>query len=311
MAAKIAASVLGRTPPTSAQRSGRPFILEAGLAGFAPSQGTASLGHKRRDVPPRSRHRLEVIEILIRITGSLIALLTVNPCGSPTSHPGWAPDDWVLNLAIAADGATAPPSVLQASDKPGDETTMATSTFGDFLRLGVRHILTGADHLIFLLGLLLVCLRLRAVVVIITSFTLAHTVTLVCSTLNVVSVSSRLVEPLIAITIMAVGLENLLRRDSLKRRAAFAFVFGLIHGFAFAGVLRNLLAGQAGTGLFLPLFSFNLGVEMGQIALAFVVMPILWWLRRSPHFERFGIPGLSALIALIGFYWLIERAVVS
>ncbi len=276
----------------------------------AESRDRARAGHKQRDVSLASRHRWGVVEFLIRIALSWVALLIGNPSDSTVAHSAGMSFGSTAGSPIVADGATARPSAVPDATK-SEPPEAPSSLFGNFLRLGVRHILTGYDHLLFLLGLLLVCVRLRAVVVIISCFTLAHTMTLIVSTLDLLTVPDGLVEPLIAVTIMGVGLENLWRRDELKRRAFFAFAFGLIHGFAFAGVLRSLLAGQAGSGLFLPLFSFNLGVELGQIALALVVVPLLWWLRRSPRFERYGIPGLSVLVALAGFYWLMERTVFS
>lgn len=252
-----------------------------------------------------------MVEFFIRIAVSFASLLIADRSDDARALSDWENISFLSGLVIAADGAPVAPPAVDGAEGTESGSGEATSIFGDFLRLGVSHILTGYDHLLFLLGLLLISGRFRSIVVIISCFTLAHTTTLVCSTLNLLNLSDRMVEPLIALTIMAVGLENLRRRDDLKRRACFAFIFGLIHGFAFAGVLRNLLAGQVNSGLFLPLFSFNLGVEMGQIALALVVVPLLWWLRRSPPFERYGIPTVSVLIALVGFYWLMERAVFS
>ncbi len=184
--------------------------------------------------------------------------------------------------------------------------------FWDFLQLGVRHIWTGYDHLLFLFGLLVVCRSFRSVVIIISCFTVAHSVTLALVTLGAVHLPANLVEPLIAASILFVGVENLVRRGAEpKGRGAVAFGFGLIHGFGFANVLRDLGVGASGSGVAVPLLGFNLGVELGQIAVAAIALPLLWQLRRLPAFTRFGVPILSGIVAAIGLYWLLERTVLG
>ena len=181
-----------------------------------------------------------------------------------------------------------------------------------FVRLGVEHIWTGYDHLLFLFALLAVCASFRASVRVISCFTLGHSLTLVLATLDWVNVPARFAEPLIAASIVYVGVENLVRRGSEPRgRGALTFGFGLIHGFGFASVLRELGVGVNGSGLALPLFSFNLGVELGQIAIAAVVLPLLWQLRKQEWFLRRGVPAISALVALAGLYWLVARTLVA
>jgi hypothetical protein len=177
-----------------------------------------------------------------------------------------------------------------------------------FVKLGIEHIWTGYDHLLFLLGLLIVCARFKSIVAIISCFTLAHSLTLALATLKVLSVSSRFVEPMIAASIVFVGLENLVRRGAEpKGRWALTFLFGLIHGFGFASVLRELGVGQGGGGLLMPLFTFNLGVEIGQVAIAAATLPIIWRLRSNDAFVRRGVPALSALVVAAGLYWFLER----
>ncbi len=181
-----------------------------------------------------------------------------------------------------------------------------------FVRLGVEHIWTGYDHLLFLFALLVVCRTFRSIAGIITCFTLAHSLTLALATLNLVTLPARLVEPLIAASIVYVAVENLLRRGAEPRgRWALTFGFGLIHGFGFAGVLRDLGVGGAGDGIALPLFTFNLGVELGQIVIAGAVLPLVWRLRRNPNFVARGVPALSAAVALAGLYWLLARTIFS
>src|SRR6185295_4944850 len=129
--------------------------------------------------------------------------------------------------------------------------------------------LTGYDHLLFLGGLLIACRRFSTMAGIVTCFTIAHSITLALAALDVLAIPSRVVEPLIAASIVFVGIENLVRRGAEpKGRWALTFVFGLVHGFGFASVLRDLGVGRGGHGLLVPLFTFNLGVEVGQVAVA-------------------------------------------
>ena len=177
-----------------------------------------------------------------------------------------------------------------------------------FVQLGVEHIWTGYDHLLFLFALLIVCRSFRSIAAIVTCFTLAHSLTLACATLGWVSLPSRFVEPAIAASIVFVGAENLWRRGEEPRgRWALTFAFGLIHGFGFASVLRDLGVGERGEGIAVPLVTFNLGVELGQIAISAVVLPIVWQLRKRPWFVRRAVPVLSVVVALAGLYWFFER----
>jgi hydrogenase/urease accessory protein HupE len=179
--------------------------------------------------------------------------------------------------------------------------------FFTFLVLGVEHILTGCDHLLFLFGLLVVCRDLRSVFTVITCFTLAHSITLALSALNVVQLPASIVEPLIAASIAYVGFENLLRGGSSQGRWLITFSFGLVHGLGFAGALKELGVGSGPLGIVLPLVGFNLGVEMGQLSVAAVVLPILWQLRKNPGFVRQWVPVCSVAVTLAGSYWMVER----
>jgi len=181
--------------------------------------------------------------------------------------------------------------------------------FLGFLPLGVEHILLGFDHLAFLFALLIAGGKARETVKIITSFTVAHSITLGLATMDVVKVSPGVVEPLIAVSIIYVGIENIFRRE-IKRRWLLTFAFGLVHGFGFASALREL---GVGTGLraVTPLLSFNLGVEIGQIAIASLILPLIWKLRQKPLFLVRYVPACSILVAIAGGYWLIERTVLK
>ena len=180
-------------------------------------------------------------------------------------------------------------------------------SFANFLSLGVKHILTGYDHLLFLFGLLVVARGFVASLSIITSFTIAHSITLAVATVHLVQIPSRIVEPLIAASIVFVGIENLLRGDIPKARRMVAFAFGLIHGFGFALALREAGIGSATGGIVLPLFSFNLGVEVGQILVAAVALPIIWKLRENPMFVARWAPACSAAVVLLGSFWFVQR----
>ncbi len=195
------------------------------------------------------------------------------------------------------------------SSAPGNTETQAPSfSFGEFLKLGIEHIFTGYDHLAFLFALLIVGGSLKEAAKIITSFTIAHSLTLAVATLGLVNLPSTIVEPLIAASILYVGVENLLRKD-YRRRWLLTFAFGLIHGFGFASVLRELGIGANGGGVAVPLFSFNLGVEIGQLAIAALALPLIWRLHQYPVFIKRYVPVCSVLVALAGAWWLLERTV--
>ena len=209
------------------------------------------------------------------------------------------------SISIQMDAPPAAPSAPQ----PKPVVAGPSNSFSGFLKLGVIHIWAGYDHLLFLFGLLIVTRTFKTSITIISCFTLAHSLTLAIATLGTFQVPSHIVEPLIAASIVYVGIENLFRGDDPKGRWLLTFCFGLIHGFGFASVLREHGVGAHGSGIAVPLLSFNLGVELGQIAIAAVVLPLLWLLRgkeKTLRIERW-VPACSVLIALLGGYWLIER----
>lgn len=213
--------------------------------------------------------------------------------------------------AAAGDGAGATGNA--AGDSRAETEGDGAPTFWGFLKLGVEHIWMGYDHLLFLFALLVVCRTFRSIVTIVSCFTVAHSITLALATLEWVNLPARWVEPAIAASIVFVGVENLVRRGEEPRgRGVLTFGFGLIHGFGFASVLRDLGVGRGGSeGIAMPLFSFNLGVELGQIVIAAVVLPLVWRLRKREAFVRRGVPTLSALVVVAGLYWLLERTVFS
>lgn len=173
-----------------------------------------------------------------------------------------------------------------------------------FGKLGVEHIWTGYDHLLFLFALLLAARSLRAMLLIVTGFTVAHSITLSAAALGWVHLPPTWVEPAIAASIVLVGLENFWQ-PTLRRRALVTFVLGLVHGFGFASMLAEL--GLPKGQLVTALLCFNGGVELGQGAIVVVLLPLLLRLRAWPSWERRAAPALSALVALAGAVWFFER----
>jgi hypothetical protein len=190
-----------------------------------------------------------------------------------------------------------------------------------FVKDGFFHILDGIDHLLFLFGLVIPFRRLRSLIVVVTSFTIAHSVTLIASAYDLAPDSlwfPPLVETLIAVSIVYMAFENIvaaarpsaggqtLSRRALERRWAVAFGFGLIHGFGFSFALRETLQ-FAGSHLLTSLLSFNVGVELGQLVVLVILVPALNLLFRFVVEERIGTIILSALVAHTGWHWAIER----
>lgn len=177
-----------------------------------------------------------------------------------------------------------------------------TDQMTQYFKLGVKHIFLGYDHIAFLIALLFVR-RFVDLLKIITAFTLAHTLTLALAVLQIVKLQPQLVEIGIAATIMYVAAENFWVRDT-AHRWMLTFGFGLVHGFGFANVLREL--GLPSSGLARSLVSFNLGVEAGQIVIVSALWPLLWWINRQTWSPRFRA-GASLTIFLLGAAWFSER----
>jgi HupE / UreJ protein len=175
-----------------------------------------------------------------------------------------------------------------------------------YLKLGFTHIVPGGlDHVLFVLGIFLLSVRLRPVVWQVSAFTVAHTITLALTIYGVVALPPRVVEPLIALSIVYVAIENVFTAKLHAWRTAVVFCFGLLHGMGFAGVLREI-------GLprweFVPaLLAFNAGVELGQLAVIFAALALLGAFRDKPWYRRrVVIPG-SLAIAAVGLYWTVMR----
>ena len=193
---------------------------------------------------------------------------------------------------------------LNQTNPTSSSTQPAGQLAWSMLKLGVEHILTGADHLVFLLGLILVGGRLSSLVGAVSAFTLAHSITLALAALSIFSPSPHLVEPAIALSIAYVGFENLFVKDASKRWR-ITFPFGLIHGFGFAAALREI--GLPHGQIPIALVSFNLGVEIGQLGVLSIALPLALAARRAPWFGDRGVKILSAAIAVGGAALFVVR----
>jgi hydrogenase/urease accessory protein HupE len=195
------------------------------------------------------------------------------------------------------------PGAGTGGETSSDETRPARG-WRSFLWMGVEHILTGYDHLVFLFGLVLVGGRLRAIIAVVTAFTIAHSITLAMATLDVWAPSARIVEPAIALSIAYVGVENFFVKTA-EGRWRITFPFGLIHGFGFAGALKEI--GLPHAQLPQALVLFNVGVEMGQLGVLALILPILYGLRRRAWFRDGAVKVLSVGVTLAGVVWFFER----
>lgn len=201
-------------------------------------------------------------------------------------------------------------------DAPLGDAPSTLSVMRTFVIEGGLHLLTGYDHILFLLSLLLASgelaarkgtrMALRDVAVVVTGFTLGHTVTLIAAALDVVTLPSRLVESAIALSIAIVAFWNLVRPESRAGLPWVAFAFGLIHGFGFSSVLRDLVLPTGDRVA--ALLSFNVGIELAQLGIVALAIPALAWAGRKPWYRRVVIQGGSIAITAIALYWFCERA---
>ena len=176
-----------------------------------------------------------------------------------------------------------------------------------YITIGFEHIVPkGLDHILFILGLFLLSTHLKPLLWQVTMFTVAHTITLALSMNNIVELPANVVEPLIALSIAYVGIENILARELHKSRLVLVFLFGLLHGLGFAGVLSDF--GMPKDDFALALISFNVGVEFGQLAVIMIAFLLLrpWFKNKLIYRKIVVIPG-SMFISVIGFYWFLER----
>ncbi len=185
----------------------------------------------------------------------------------------------------------------------------AYQRFMAFVSIGFDHVIPlGWDHILFIIGMALSSLLWRKLLILVTSFTLAHTLTLGLAMLGVVEISARIVEPLIAFSIAYVAIENLLIKQSIKRKSIVVFVFGLIHGLGFATMLKSFEI--APNSFVTTLIGFNIGVELAQVLIVLSVVSVLLILRKLTLDERqLVVLPVSIFIALIGCWWGVERLI--
>jgi hydrogenase/urease accessory protein HupE len=175
-----------------------------------------------------------------------------------------------------------------------------------FIPAGVHHILIGPDHLLFLVGLLLLGGSIRQLLIVVTSFTVAHSITLSLAALNIVTPPVRLIEPAIALSIVYVGADNILAKGGRDVRGWIAFTFGFIHGFGFANVLREMDLPRRALGW--SLFSFNIGVEIGQLFVVVLVATAFTMLRARSEWSRRHLAFAGSIVVMAaGAFWFVQR----
>lgn len=333
MTVDVDALALGVAPTTES------FLVAAELEKLAPADFDAALARARETIARRVRVRFDGIEVAplisfpehrtslatssaiptvigttARLTGRVPALARTLTFGASKSfnvvyltifdqrngavqrHLLGASEDSPPYVLVAPDGAASQPAA-------GDRM----ANVARFLWLGFEHILPkGLDHILFVVGLFLFSNRLAPLLWQVTAFTVAHSVTLALSIFEVVAAPSWIVESLIALSIAYVAVENVLTTEMKPWRPALVFAFGLLHGLGFAGVLREL--GLPQEDMLAALLSFNVGVELGQIAVVAVAFLLVGWARHSPQYRKLVVIPLSAIIALVGLFWTVQRA---
>jgi hydrogenase/urease accessory protein HupE len=212
----------------------------------------------------------------------------------------------MCEATLTSDEDSATCDLPSPSSRPSTQPSPQPRRISFFL-LGVEHIITGYDHLLFLAALLVVCRTFKEAAAVITFFTVAHSITLTLAALNLVRLPASIVEPAIAASIVYVGLENIFGKHRFAWRAGITFAFGLLHGLGFASALREVGLGRGDVGLAMPLLKFSAGLESGQLLIAAVLLKILLTLKKRPWFAARWVPAGSITVSLIGLYWLVTR----
>ena len=223
-------------------------------------------------------------------------------------------DPAARQIVLIGEGDNAPQALLDAANTTvmlSAPAPQLLATFERYLVTGIEHIFLGYDHIAFLVAVVLWARRLVPVIKIVTAFTIAHSITLSLATLNVVVIPGAIVEPAIAASIVYVAMENFFTRN-IDRRWRVTFAFGLVHGFGFASVLREM--GLPTNAVVPALAAFNIGVEIGQVAIVSIVVPALMALDQliafggpKPARASSVVYALSALITALGGYWFLSR----
>jgi hydrogenase/urease accessory protein HupE len=225
---------------------------------------------------------------------------------------GLALGAYALNVHIGESGmqtfwleGTQPSAPISLIAPPAPPT--AGETARQYFGLGFMHIVPkGLDHILFVVGIFLLSARWRSILLQVSTFTIAHSITLGLTMYGIVSLPAKVVEPMIALSIAYVAIENLVTSDLKPWRLALVFSFGLLHGMGFAGVLREL--GLPRSQFLTALLTFNAGVEVGQLAvIAFAFSAVAYWRHNRPTYRRLVVQPASLAIALVGLYWTVQR----
>ena len=193
----------------------------------------------------------------------------------------------------------------QFAYQPGSEQSLGTIMVEFFLQ-GIHHIFIGPDHILFVIALVLPGVNLRRLLMIVTAFTIAHSITLGLATFRIVTPPASFIEPAIALSVIVVGINAFLANKKHDTRLLLAFCFGLIHGFGFANVLQEMMLPRQALGW--SLFTFNVGVEVGQACIVLAIAPLLAWLYRSnPLVWRRVVSGGALCVTVVGSFWFFER----
>jgi hydrogenase/urease accessory protein HupE len=211
----------------------------------------------------------------------------------------------------------APEFIEKYSDKEDvvrlirNQSTNVWDNMWDFLKLGVGHILSGADHILFVISLLLVFVSLREILKLTITFTIAHSITLILAGLGILTLSTRITEPLIALSIAYVAFTTVFLGyrqvfSSTKAKVATVFFFGLFHGLGFAGLLEEIHIPEE--NLVSSLFSFNIGIEIGQLVIVAIALPLILWARHKKWYPTL-IKILAIIITVLGVGWAVQRVI--
>lgn len=243
---------------------------------------------------------------------SVVSLSASLPPDNSAITLSWGSTFGLLALRQIGEGATyeallAGGDISAALPRIGGVEQVFATFFVQYIKIGFQHIVPkGLDHILFVLGLFLFSATLRPMLWQVTTFTIAHTLTLALASLGIISVASSIVEPLIAASIIYVAVENIIGGKLTGLRLAVIFGFGLLHGLGFASVLGEV--GLQPSRFLTGLIGFNIGVEIGQLVIILVAyIAVGFWFHQKPWYRRVVTIPASVLIGLIATYWLIER----
>ena len=224
--------------------------------------------------------------------------------------------DHFMTLTIGDERYSLPFSATK-KDFPGDVTAKALGNVFDyfvvvatqFIWMGMLHIFTGYDHILFLISVVLLARSIKKILFLVTSFTLAHSITLILAGFHIITLGSNIVEPAIAATILFMAIRNLRSLKSAseiphEHRISLTFAFGLIHGLGFASALANTTIPQI---FFVPaLLTFNVGIELGQLSILAIVLPLLWYIDSTRYRTRI-LKVFSYIVCALAVFWLVVR----